>query len=97
MQLSFDKDSIAHQVRITLTDEPLSDGCSLQVVVENRAGGVLASAGKRLRGSEVELLPQMLHLMALGWIYLDARAVTADAGALLAEHRHSNRLGGKAS
>jgi len=93
MQLSLDPSRDPHRLVITLINDRLDTRTHLQIVAYNKQGETLSSLGKWLNdGGEAELIPQMLHLAALAWLYLDAKAVCADASALLAEHR---REGGR--
>lgn len=92
MQLSLDPSRDPHSVHITLTNDKLKQGMHLQVVVWNRANDVLSSLGLALLGEgEPELIPQMLHLMALNWLYLDATQVTRGPKGLLTEYRQDRQ------
>ena len=94
MQLSLDPSRDPHRLSITLINDRVKDKTFLQILVCNKQDELLSSMGKWLKdGGEAELIPQMLHLVALAWLYLDAKAVCADASALLAEHgREAGRL-----
>lgn len=98
MQLSLDPSRDPELVQITMRNDRLTNGMKLQVVVLNRSGQVLSSLGLALMGEgEPEMLPQMLHLLALNWLYLDAKGVTKAVSALLTEYRQSrNRLSAQA-
>lgn len=92
MQLSLDPSRDPHSVWITLTNDRLMQGMRMQVIVRNRANEVLSSLGLSLMGEgEPELIPQMLHLMALNWLYLDATQVTRGPKALLTEYRQDRK------
>jgi hypothetical protein len=87
-QLSFDKTTELHRIKIDLLQDERNDRTIVSVHGLNRADEMLASTGVSLSGfAEVELLPDMLAQVAYGWLYGGSRDAVTQPAARLRERR----------
>jgi len=93
VQLSLDKSRDPVRLEITAAVDPIADQTVLQVLVKNRQGDVIHSIGRHLRNDqEAELLPQLLHLIALNWLFADGSAIVRDVASFIQQARRGENL-----
>jgi len=77
MQGSFDKRTEMSSLSITLKSDAVNQRQTWMIVAYNGHGDVIASTGANASGwGQAELLQDLLHDVALGWLYGDAKAAT---------------------
>jgi hypothetical protein len=92
LQLSMDTNQQLHHVTISLVDDERSSETLFLVLCFNRHNDCIASTSMRLSGAgECEVIPQMLHLVGLNFLFTDAAAIVRDLRSLISEARQTSK------